>query len=162
MVKAVVQWCVLKADIFIWIWACFGSGLWLSFCSLPAAGAKMEFEPLDPHILAQCLHASGLSEEHRRGAVAPVPTGDIRADSGGTVCMGVLGSLLNMRGVKNQPSTTGVYYISCGNYYTTNAIKYKVWRLFGLEGTALLSPYPHFMCMHTYSYACSLHLFWLA
>lgn len=49
------------------------------------AGAEMEPESSDPRLLAQRLHAGGLSEGDGRAASAQIPAGDLHADRTGAL-----------------------------------------------------------------------------
>lgn len=50
---------------------------------LSAAGAEVELESSDSHLLAQCLHAGGLSEGDGGAASAQIPPGNLHTDCRG-------------------------------------------------------------------------------
>lgn len=57
----------------------------LCFCAFcfANAGAEVESQPTDSHLLAQCLHAGGLPERHGRAAHPQIPTGYFHTDRRG-------------------------------------------------------------------------------
>lgn len=52
-----------------------------SVCCFPSnAGAEVEPQPADAHLLAQCLHAGGLPEGDGGAAHSQIPSGYLYAD----------------------------------------------------------------------------------